>query len=295
MSARPHHARRRRPNVAPALDLDADSSTTGGADYLTGSPRVGPAVAIVDTDVLISDADGTKIVSATITLTNPQTDDLLAFSGPPHRHQHFRLRSGHRYSDPEQLGVAPNYETALQQIQFSNSNTPVDRHAHHQHRRQRRHATATRHMRSSKWGRSTMRPRWSTSILTTRAARFAALSARPSPRTAPRCHRRSRYPHHRCRQHQPCFGDVTLTNPQTDDLLAVQRGAAGRDYRLQLQPRHRYPHAHRLCLARSTTRAALQADSTSATAGDNPADGTPLHRGRRQRRQRTTVSGATAL
>ena len=44
-------------NDAPALNLDADSSTTGGVDYLTAFTDGGPAVAIVDTDVLITDSD----------------------------------------------------------------------------------------------------------------------------------------------------------------------------------------------------------------------------------------------
>ena len=44
-------------NDAPALNLDADSSTTGGVDYLTTFTDGGPAVAIVDTDVLIIDSD----------------------------------------------------------------------------------------------------------------------------------------------------------------------------------------------------------------------------------------------
>ena len=42
-------------NDAPVLNLDADSSTTGGADYLTTFTDGGPAVAIVDTDVSVID------------------------------------------------------------------------------------------------------------------------------------------------------------------------------------------------------------------------------------------------
>ena len=44
-------------NDAPALDLDANNSTTPGANYLTAFTDGGPAVAIVDTDVLIIDND----------------------------------------------------------------------------------------------------------------------------------------------------------------------------------------------------------------------------------------------
>ena len=68
-------------NVAPALNLDADSSTTGGVDYLTTFTGGGPAVAIVDTDVLIQDPDDTMMESATIRLTNAHSGDILAFDG----------------------------------------------------------------------------------------------------------------------------------------------------------------------------------------------------------------------
>ena len=60
-------------NDAPVLNLDADSSTIGGVDYLTTFTDGGPAVAIVDTDVLIIDSDDSpSLTSATVTLTNPQ-------------------------------------------------------------------------------------------------------------------------------------------------------------------------------------------------------------------------------
>ena len=58
------------PNIAPVLNLDADSSTISGTDYLTGF--TGSAVAIVDTDVSILDSDDTTLASATVTLTNPR-------------------------------------------------------------------------------------------------------------------------------------------------------------------------------------------------------------------------------
>ena len=44
-------------NDAPVLNLDADSSTIGGVDYLTAFTDGGPAVAIVDTDVSVIDID----------------------------------------------------------------------------------------------------------------------------------------------------------------------------------------------------------------------------------------------
>src|SRR5262245_28208572 len=69
-------------DVAPVLNLDADSSTIGGVDFLT-TFAVGSPAAIVDTDVLITDADDTDLSSATVTLTNPDTDDVLVFNGTP--------------------------------------------------------------------------------------------------------------------------------------------------------------------------------------------------------------------
>ena len=69
-------------NDAPALNLDADLSTIGGVDYLTSFTDGGGAVPIADTDVLITD-DNTQLVSATATLTNPDTLDVLAFTELP--------------------------------------------------------------------------------------------------------------------------------------------------------------------------------------------------------------------
>ncbi len=71
------------PNIAPLLDLDANNSTTTGANYLTGFTEGGPPVAIADTDVLIFDSDDASLASATITLTNPQAGDVLTFDGTP--------------------------------------------------------------------------------------------------------------------------------------------------------------------------------------------------------------------
>ncbi len=116
------------PNVPPALDLDANNSTTPGANYVTGFTDGGPAVAIVDIgpppDVLITDSNNTELTSATVTLTNPDTDDVLAFNGAP--------PAGITASayDPVTgiltlTGTASlaAYQTALQQITFNNTGT----------------------------------------------------------------------------------------------------------------------------------------------------------------------------
>ena len=111
-------------NDAPVLNLDADSSTTGGVDYLTAFTDGGPAVEIVDTDVLITDSDDIELTSATVTLTNPHTDDVLLFNGTP--------PTGIAASLYDPLtgiltltGTATlaAYQTALGQITFDNTGT----------------------------------------------------------------------------------------------------------------------------------------------------------------------------
>ena len=111
-------------NVPPALNLDADSSTIGGVDYLTTFIDGGPAVAIVDTDVLITDSDDIELTSATVTLTNPDTDDVLLFNGTPPPGITASLY------DPltgilTLTGTASlaAYQTALRQITFDNTGT----------------------------------------------------------------------------------------------------------------------------------------------------------------------------
>ena len=112
--------------MAPVLNLDADSSTTGGVDYLTTFTGGGPAVAIVDTDVLITDGDDANIASATIRLTNAAAGDVLVFNGAP---PPGIVASAY---DPATgaltlTGTAPlaSYQTALQQITFNSSGTPA--------------------------------------------------------------------------------------------------------------------------------------------------------------------------
>src|SRR6266508_4465780 len=113
-------------NDPPVLNLDADSSTIGGVDYLTAFTDGGPAVAIVDTDVLITDSDDSpSLVSATITLTNPQAGDSLIVATPP-------LPGGITASVYNPVtgvltlaGTASlaDYQTALRQITFNNTGT----------------------------------------------------------------------------------------------------------------------------------------------------------------------------
>jgi hypothetical protein len=56
------------PAAPPALDLDANDSTTGGADATTTYTVGGAAQSITDVDVLITDVDSTTIQSARINI-----------------------------------------------------------------------------------------------------------------------------------------------------------------------------------------------------------------------------------
>ncbi|MBD2843552.1 Ig-like domain-containing protein, partial [Erythrobacter rubeus] len=64
----------------PRLDLDDNDSTTAGSSYLGTFVENGPAVAVVDSDVTVTNPNG-NVRGATITLTNPQSGDELLVNG----------------------------------------------------------------------------------------------------------------------------------------------------------------------------------------------------------------------
>jgi T1SS-143 domain-containing protein len=71
-------------DFAPILDLDTNNSSTAtGANFNTSYTENGAPVSISDSDITITDANGTNIASATITLTNGQTGDVLAVGSLP--------------------------------------------------------------------------------------------------------------------------------------------------------------------------------------------------------------------
>ena len=109
-------------NDAPALDLDANNSTTPGANYLTGFTDGGPAVEIVDTDVLITD-DDTELTSATVTLTNHDTDDVLVAGALPPGITASAYDSATGILTLTGTASLAAYQTALQQITFDNTGT----------------------------------------------------------------------------------------------------------------------------------------------------------------------------
>ena len=109
-------------NDAPALDLDANNSTTPDANYLTGFTDGGPAVEIVDTDVLITD-DDTELTSATVTLTNHDTDDVLVAGALPPGITASAYDSATGILTLTGTASLAAYQTALQQITFDNTGT----------------------------------------------------------------------------------------------------------------------------------------------------------------------------
>ncbi|WP_203156012.1 tandem-95 repeat protein [Methylobacterium aquaticum] len=67
-------------NRAPILDLDASAPGTG---FRTSYGVGGPAIAIVETGVAVTDVDNAQMVSARAVITNPQAGDGLTFVGTP--------------------------------------------------------------------------------------------------------------------------------------------------------------------------------------------------------------------
>src|SRR5262245_39441446 len=236
------HVAAAQPNVAPTLDLDADNSTTLGADYLTGFTEGGAAVAIADADAAVSEPDSTNIVSATITLTNPQTDDLLSVSGLPAGISASAYDPATGILTLSGSDSLANYETALQLIQFSNSNIDP--------------SNVTRVI-NIVVNDGVSNSNTAKAFIQVEAVNNAAPvvdldsdnsggSFRSHRERRPGTNRRSRYHHHRCRQHQPCFGDDHTDEPTDRRSARCQRGAAGSDHRVRLRSPYRHPHAHRL-------------------------------------------------
>ena len=103
-------------NDAPTLDLDDDGT---GNDYSTSFVEGDSPVAVVDTDVAITDVDDTNIESATITLTNAQTDDVLAAGSLPAGISSNLVGNVLTLSGSATLA---QYQTALQAVTFENTN-----------------------------------------------------------------------------------------------------------------------------------------------------------------------------
>ncbi|HTV67651.1 MAG TPA: FG-GAP-like repeat-containing protein, partial [Rhizobiaceae bacterium] len=107
--------------VDPTLDLDGDNSSgVAGSGYQATYTENGAGVAIVDTDVTITD-DGATMQSATITLTNHQPGDVLTVNGAPPAGITANYNPLTGVLDISGTGTVAQYQALLQQILFSNS------------------------------------------------------------------------------------------------------------------------------------------------------------------------------
>ncbi|MDP1584286.1 MAG: cadherin domain-containing protein [Bradyrhizobium sp.] len=114
-------------NDAPVVDLDGGG---GPVDFATNYVSSGSFIAIAAGTATVTDADNATLASATVVLTNAQTDDVLAISGA--------LPGGITANIvtttvPDQITVtltgpasATDFEAALKQVVFANSGTTPD-------------------------------------------------------------------------------------------------------------------------------------------------------------------------
>jgi hypothetical protein len=106
-------------DAPPTVDLDASGVGTG---FTTTHTENGPATAIVDSDVSITDADDAVLFSAQIVLTNAKPNDVLSIAGA----LPVGIDSSINTSIPGQITInllnsatLADYQTALGQIRFS--------------------------------------------------------------------------------------------------------------------------------------------------------------------------------
>ena len=223
------------PSAAPVLDLDANNSTTPGANYLTGFTEGGPPIAIADTDVSIIDGDSPNLASATITLTNPQADDVLTFEGTPPTGIAV-LGSGTAVITLTGGASSVNYQTALQQIKFSNGNIDPS------------NVTRVIEVAVSDGSSSS---NTATALVQVEAVNNSAPVIDLDPDDFERLdpnyfpddihgerradsNRRYRYHHHRSRQHYACVGDDHAGEPAPRRSADRRPAVAGRHRRLEL-------------------------------------------------------------
>ncbi|MEA3065099.1 MAG: hypothetical protein QOJ27_1545 [Sphingomonadales bacterium] len=116
-------------NAAPVLDLDGDDSVTAGTGFDSSYTEGGAAAAIGDTDVTITDTDsGDDIVSAIITITNPETGDKLNVGALP---AGITIDPSSTDTMVQLVGIAgtiaDDFETAIKAITYSStSDDPTD-------------------------------------------------------------------------------------------------------------------------------------------------------------------------
>ncbi|MEW8658243.1 MAG: retention module-containing protein, partial [Candidatus Thiodiazotropha endolucinida] len=105
-------------NDPPVIDLDSNDSTDSGYDYLTTFTEGESAISITDFDAAVSDVDDETLQSATVTLTNPQSGDVLAFGNMPAGLS--AVVDGHTITISGEASLA-DYQSAIQAITFENT------------------------------------------------------------------------------------------------------------------------------------------------------------------------------
>ncbi|WP_339617460.1 cadherin-like domain-containing protein [uncultured Gilvimarinus sp.] len=113
-------------NNAALIDLDGDdSSGKSGSDYFAAAPLWNP-VAVVDSDVSITDIDGSSLFSAKIEILNPMAGDELVVSGGS-----LPSNIGFSYNEISGVGLLSGfaslaeYQSALQLIHLDNNDSSV--------------------------------------------------------------------------------------------------------------------------------------------------------------------------
>ncbi|MES2245444.1 MAG: tandem-95 repeat protein [Pseudomonadota bacterium] len=109
-------------NDAPTLDLDGSTAGTGFSTYFVRSGPSSTAIAIADIDRVISDADSANMTSATVTLTNWYTGDVLSVGSLPGGISAVISGANSNIVTLSGSASAADYQTALSAIRFNNLN-----------------------------------------------------------------------------------------------------------------------------------------------------------------------------
>ncbi len=110
-------------NDAPVLYLDGNNSSGAtGTNYTTSYTENAPGTPIADTDISVTDIDNANITSATITITNKYSGDLLAaLSSLPIGITASSYSSSTGVLTLSGSSSLANYQTAIRNIGFSSS------------------------------------------------------------------------------------------------------------------------------------------------------------------------------